>query len=306
MPQPAPLGFDLGSLLRERRQELGLSMREAARRIGISPSYLLAVESGRNPSTGRPPTPSPQILKAAATVLAVPLRHLLGEIPSALPGPAHVLVYQAGSRHRSALPAAKRVFGDAVDLWVEVVDPRRGEGTGPPPGVLAIRGPYGLGARRPGSFNAREPVNAVCRALGDAGASGKRVGIIFGATSAILRVLPDVTRLLDSEKTWEQEVSRAVGGVAGSAPAANVCVYRQADLEEAGSRIDPLATLLSLAGSHSHVIAQGRGDEIVTGPVAIERGLLTVRPPGVSTDTWRVLSKAAAAGLNHDTGEHSW
>jgi transcriptional regulator with XRE-family HTH domain len=306
MPKPAPLGFDIGSILKERREELGLSMREAARRIGISPSYLLAVECGRNPSTGRPPTPSPQVLRAAANVLAVPLRHLLGETPSAPPGSAHVLVYQTGGRHRSALPAAKRLFGDAVDLWVEVVDPRRGEGSEQSPDVLAIRGPYGLGARRAGSFNASEPIDAVCRVLRDADASRKRVGIIFGATSAILRVLPDLTTLLDSEKTWDQEVSQAVSDVVGSAPVANVCVYRQADIEEAGSRIDPLATLLSLVESHRHVVAQGRGDEIVTGPVAIERGLVAARPPGVSSDTWRVISKAAAVGLRYASEEQNW
>lgn len=238
--------------------------------------------------------PSPHVLLAAAGVLGVPLQVLLEAAGSPAPSSVHTLVYQIGDRHRSALPVARRLFADRVDLWVEVVDPRRRTASAPQSDVLAVRGPLRLAAH---SFRASDPIDAVCRVLRDGEVRDARVGIVFGASSAVLRAAPDVTPLLDSETTWEQEVGRTVGAVVGLEPVANVCVYRQADVEESGRRIDPLAAALSLLNSHPHVVTQDRGDEIVSGLVAIEQVLLAARPPGVGADTWHSLARAAAAGL---------
>ncbi|MNK93481.1 helix-turn-helix protein [compost metagenome] len=44
--------------LKQRRQELGLSLKEAARRTGIQPSRLHDLEQGKNSSTGRSTAPT--------------------------------------------------------------------------------------------------------------------------------------------------------------------------------------------------------------------------------------------------------
>src|SRR5688572_33136260 len=92
---------NLGGILRRRRAQLGLSMREAARRIGISPSYLVALEQGRNPSTGRAPVPSPPILAAIGRVLDVDLATLLDASGVPTSSSSHLPLYQTGSGRQS-------------------------------------------------------------------------------------------------------------------------------------------------------------------------------------------------------------
>lgn len=87
----------LGGILRRRRDQLGLSMREAARRIGIAPSYLASFEQGRNPPTGRPPVPSPKILVAMGQVLEIELASLLDAVGAAPSPSVHLLLYQTGA-----------------------------------------------------------------------------------------------------------------------------------------------------------------------------------------------------------------
>jgi transcriptional regulator with XRE-family HTH domain len=53
---------ELASLLRSRRQELNLSLRGAAKIIGMSPVYLRVLEGSVNPGTGKPSQPTPEIL----------------------------------------------------------------------------------------------------------------------------------------------------------------------------------------------------------------------------------------------------
>ena len=96
----------LGDMLRQRRDRLGLSMRETARRIGISPSYLVALEQGRNPSTGRPPVPSPKLLVALGRVLEIDLTALLDTVGAAPSPSVHLLLYQTGSTRSSPVEAA--------------------------------------------------------------------------------------------------------------------------------------------------------------------------------------------------------
>jgi transcriptional regulator with XRE-family HTH domain len=48
----------LGELLKKYREENGLSLRDFAKKSGISNSYLSMLETGRKPSTGRPIVPT--------------------------------------------------------------------------------------------------------------------------------------------------------------------------------------------------------------------------------------------------------
>jgi transcriptional regulator with XRE-family HTH domain len=259
----------LGDMIRQRRGLLGLSMRETARRIGISPSYLVALEQGRNPSTGRPPVPSPKILVALGQVLEIDLTALLDTVGAAPSPSVHLLLYQTGSARTSPVEAAARLFADRVDVWVEA----RAHG------LLGTEGLAGI--------------------LERASRSGpeRRLGMVFGDNSTLLRSMEDPLALIESEATWEEDVADACRHALGVAPAANVCVYREDDLQELGMRLDPLSAALKLVQTHPHVAVEGQDGRVTTGPAAVERILSAVRPAGVSSGTWESLSRAAAAGL---------
>lgn len=59
----------LGPRIRERRLELGLSLREFARRVGVSPPFVTDLEAGRR-------NPSAEILSRIASALDLPTAEL--------------------------------------------------------------------------------------------------------------------------------------------------------------------------------------------------------------------------------------
>lgn len=67
----------LGTLLRAQRHQVGLSLRELAKRARVAPSYLSFLERGRNPSTNRPSRPSADILRRLAQELRIDANILL-------------------------------------------------------------------------------------------------------------------------------------------------------------------------------------------------------------------------------------
>lgn len=291
----------LGGILRRRREQLGLSMREAARRIGISPSYLVALEQGRNPSTGRAPMPSPPILSAIGRALDIELATLLDASGAPTSPSRHLLLYQTGAEYQSPLEPARRLFAGRVDAWIEIVDPRRSDGAEPPPKDVLVRKRRPLISTRSASrvFETPRALRALSDVLVEALRSSPQpaLGIIFGANSAVLRSIENPPALLESETTWEHDVEAEFRAVLGVEPAANVCVYRDADIQELATRLDPLATVLSLVQTHPHVAVQDGSGALTTGPAAIETILVAARPAGVSSETWASLARAAAVGL---------
>ena len=287
-------------MLRRRREQLGLSMREAARRVGISPSYLAALEQGRNPSTGRAPMPSPPILAAIGRVLEIELATLLDAAGAATSPSAHLLIYQTGPGQQSPLEAARSLFAGQVDAWIEIADPRRPDDAEPPPDDVLVR------KHRPLSsapvFQTARALAALSNVLAESLRSNPqpRLGIIFGANSAVLRSIENPPALLESERTWERDVGSEFRAAFGVEPAANVCVYREADIQERAARLDPLATVLSLIRTHPHVALQDASGTVTNGSAAIEAILAAARPAGVSSETWESLTRAAAVGLARD------
>lgn len=84
-PEPGPAGrVDIGSGLRRRREERGLSLRELARRIGVSASLVSQIETGKV-------RPSVSTLYAMAAELEASLDELLFNDPATAatltPGP---------------------------------------------------------------------------------------------------------------------------------------------------------------------------------------------------------------------------
>ena len=262
----------LGDAIRHRRELLGLSMREAASRIGISTGYLLELEHGRNPTTGRAPVPSATVLAGISRGLDVDVVALLDLAGAMPPRSAHVLLVQMGSGRWSARSAARQAVPRTVDTWIEA------SGRGDPAGAL----------------------RAVTDALETAPDGPDRsLGLVFGG-SALLRTTASRDAILASERTWEADVAAVCRAAGGAAPAANVCVYREADLRADGAG-DPLATAIELVRAHPHVAVQDRQGRVTTGPAAIEAVLTAVRPAAVGPDTWTSLAAAAAVGLHRAT-----
>ena len=102
--------------------------------------------------------------------------------------------------------------------------------------------------------------------------------------------------LLASETSWEDDVQTTLRESGAIVPVANVCVYREVDLQELAGRLDPLATALKLIQTHPHVAVQDESGALTTGQAALEAILATTRPAGASAETWEALSRAAASG----------
>jgi transcriptional regulator with XRE-family HTH domain len=298
MAEPhTPMGNGLGGIVTRRRRELGLSMREAARRIGISPSYLAALEHGRNPTTGRAPVPSPPILGAIGRVLDIDLATLL-DVSGAPASPStHLLLYQVGAGYDSPLEAARRLYAGQVDAWIEIVDPRRSDETESLQDDVLVTKREPLISGR--VFESARALGALSDVLTEVPRPRplRRLGIVFGANSALLRSVENTPVLLGSEATWEEDVESLFRAALGVQPVANVCVYREADIEELATRLDPLATAVSLIQTHPHVAVQEPGGTVTIGPAAVEAILAALRPAGVSSHTWDVLMRAAAVGF---------
>ena len=80
LPGPEPRAESLGAALRAARESRGLSLRELARQVDVSPSFVSQVELGKaNPSVGT--------LFALVSVLGISLNELLGGPADAAPGP---------------------------------------------------------------------------------------------------------------------------------------------------------------------------------------------------------------------------
>ncbi|GKU24051.1 hypothetical protein CFOLD11_08770 [Clostridium folliculivorans] len=63
---------NLNGMLKLRRSELNLSLRDAAKLIGISHSYLSTLEKGVDPRNGLPVKPTPETLKLISKAYDVP------------------------------------------------------------------------------------------------------------------------------------------------------------------------------------------------------------------------------------------
>lgn len=69
--------YEFGARVRAKRIELGLKVREAATRLGISTSRLAALERGRSYSTDQVTRPSRELVETFARVYSLPLDLLL-------------------------------------------------------------------------------------------------------------------------------------------------------------------------------------------------------------------------------------
>lgn len=67
----------LGKYLHEEREKRNMSLREFSELLGISHTYLKKLETGCNPSTGKPVSPTIETLNEISKALHVSLEYLL-------------------------------------------------------------------------------------------------------------------------------------------------------------------------------------------------------------------------------------
>lgn len=64
------------SYIKNRRHELGLTLKEASRRTGIQPSRLHDLEQGRNSTTGKPTAPTRENIKLLSRGYQLPIEFM--------------------------------------------------------------------------------------------------------------------------------------------------------------------------------------------------------------------------------------
>lgn len=289
--------IEVGRRVRDRRRELGLSLRELSAAADISPSYLGSIEGARNPTTGRAPAPSVRVLTGIAGGLGIELRNLLEEA-----GPRaddHVLLFALGPARNEMLSHVAGLYVGAIDHWIYISDPR-----GPVPvgaaeaGITRVSWPFG---EEPYPTRFLEPAR-IASSLKDelkrAGPLDGRVGIAICDCSAVMRWVHNPEAEVAYEDVWADQARAAMEETLGRSPAANVCVYHQADLEALGLTVDLLDVTLRLLRSHEATAALDRHDRILTGDEAVRAILGEARPHGVSFDAWEQLVSAASPALS--------
>jgi hypothetical protein len=242
--------------------------------------------------------PSTAVLAAIAQVYELEVTELIALFAPPSPPATHVLLYQAGARRLSPARAVQELFDDRVDLWLEFGQSRTSR-QAPSKGTRVRRMRGQLANRHSGvvRFEPRHALDVVSRTLREASApTSSQLGIVFGASSSLLREVENPEVLLESEATWGDDVAAASRAALGFESVASVCVYFEGDLRKLGDRIDPLAAALHLIRSHPTVAAQDEGG-VTTGAVAIETILAGAQPGGISEATWQSLAHAAAVGL---------
>lgn len=250
---------------------MGLSLREAAGRIGISAAYLVSIEQGHNPSTGRAPMPSMPVLIAIGRTYAIDVRSLLG--PVLEPDEGHALLIQLGDADGPVPVGALRLIAPNVDEWLDVAARRVGSGSSPQAALEELA-----------------PLVAHTSAR-------TNLGLIFGAGRNVMGETDDPSAVIASEATWHRDVAAVCREAAGVDPAVNVCVYRSDELRTIG-HIDPLHAGIDLIRAHPRVLAQTPSGDLVDGLDAITAILGALRQDTVRDEAWDALASAAAAGLN--------
>lgn len=286
----------LGDLIRDRRLDRGLSLRALAREAGCSPSYLGAIELGRNPATGRAPEPSLRILAALGRVLDLDLAALATAGAPPVAHAAHALLYVMRSGPVDVLDHVARLHAATTERWVYVPDPRE-----PPAGddrvALHCRWPLGADPYPDRLLEPGRVLGALERELRAGGRLGPGLGLAIADCSAVMRWVSNPEAEIAFEAHWADDAAGVFRSALGEAPTANVCVYHHDDIEALAPAVDPLGVALTLLREHTAVAVVRADGRVDTGAAAVRTLLQSARPAGIATEIWAELCGLVAQGL---------
>lgn len=289
---------EFGKRIRQRRESLRMSVRELAARSKISASYVSAIESGRNPATGRPPEPSMAVVQRLCLALDLPYSFLApAEADHSKAGCGnHMLIYRLDEGRGDLLGLLDKVLDEQVSQWICIADPREQEEVGEgviswlwPFGALPYPDDYLVPDRIIPALEAK--VKELSRRL-----SPEDYGLVIADCSAVMRWMVNPDAEVEFEERWADRSTEVLGRLLGRAPAVNICIYHHRDIEALATRIDVLDTILRLFTSHSRIVAIDRRGSVLAGPDAVTAILEDSRPAGVGSSAWRSLTAAAARG----------
>jgi transcriptional regulator with XRE-family HTH domain len=294
---------DFGRSIRERRRQMRLSVRALAEMTGVSASYISAIETARNSTTGRAPEPSIGVADRLLKALELPPTHfvtLCERDDDGADACNHLLLYRLGVRRGHLKAILDQLFDGSVDQWFCIADPR----SAPEGAADMISWQWAFGAN-PYPNDYLEPARILealeleLRKYADR-VNSRRSGLVIADCSTVMRWVVNPESEVDFETHWAELSGGVMRRVFGQLPVANVCVYDHSDIESLSSRIDVLDALMRLFSSHTNVAAIDSENQIQTGPAAIAAILRECRPGGVSSTAWRSLTSAAAVTFARD------
>ncbi|MEO9777994.1 MAG: helix-turn-helix transcriptional regulator [Sedimentitalea sp.] len=292
--------IEFGKQVRERRKALRMSIRKLAENSDISPSYVSAIESGRNPATGRPPEPSIGIVERLNSVLGIsnsvfrPGRSMCG------PGCQHnhALLYRLDDGKVELRQILNQAFGTEVNQWICISDPRQIQESDEE--LIAWHWPFGS-FPYPDNFLVPDRIGDALEAQVEKVASqitSENYGVVIADCSAVMRWMINPDAEVDYEDQWIERSTEIFQRILGRAPVVNTCVYAHRDLEALAKQIDVLDTILKLFAAHSQTFAVDHSGQVLSGSKAFSAVLADSRPGGISSSAWRSISGAAALSFS--------
>ncbi|MEY4173291.1 MAG: Helix-turn-helix domain [Actinomycetota bacterium] len=278
-------GAGFARVIAAARIERGWSTRELARRACISQPYVVALERSRESTAERTPTPAVDVVARLADALGIDPADLLS---AAVRRSSRHVVLVLDSDHRHPLSHAREFAGHDDSQWVWASS----QSSGVP---RAANHHIDLRRERSGDYRPADIARSLHRELHDLGQhiAGRRLGLVFPETGAVMATIADPTTVLEFERGWGEVVADAA--VAAKSHAAwNVCVY---DVHVLRGLDEPVAAFLELVRSHDTVWSAGRRHRKV-GADAAFHVLERLRPSGADTADWSAHARQLVDSLD--------
>ncbi len=285
-------------LLTQRRQLLGLTTRQLAKRANISQPYVVALERSRNGldanRTGAmSPSPTVDMIARLATALRMSANELFSQ--AVRPAGKHVLLFMEDDMMTS-LERARTASTKSATLTDRT--PQEWLCAGGPIDHDTHKGHNCLSINLHRDINNAYKPKAITASLSNelsrhqANISGSDIGIVFDETSSLMNHVNNPMSIVEFEHDWKQVVSDATQA-AGAYAAWNICVYRIDNLLRLHN---PAEVAQDLLRSHDNVWS-ARNKSISIGNTAAKRLLTLMRPKNVSAKGWSAHTNAVVQEL---------
>ena len=290
------VGF--AQLLTHRRQQLGLTTRQLAKRANISQPYVVALERSRNGVDAKKfsamsPSPTVDMIARLATALRMNANDLF--LQAVRPAGKHVLLFMEDDmvtsleRARTASTKSARATDKTTQEWLCAGGPIDHD-------TLESYNCLSINLHRDIN-NAYKP-KAITASLSNelsrhqANISGSDIGIVFDETSSLMNHVNNPMSIVEFEHDWKRVVTDATQAV-GAHAAWNICVYR---IDNLLSLHNPAEVAQDLLRSHDNVWS-ARNKSITTGNTAAKRLLSLVRPQNISAKNWSAHTNSVVQEL---------